>query len=234
MISDQWRETLYFFGFLSSLAFGSRFLIQWIVSEVNKKSTVPPLFWILSLTGNCILLIHSFFQLQFHVLLVQTCNGVISWRNLNLMQPAHRRFSTRSTLFIFFGALFITTSLFLVQTLLLTDNESIFFRIPVTPWHRHTETSVSLIWHILGFAGLVLFNSRFWFQWWISEKKGTSYLGASFWWLSLIGDALCMIYFIRLWDFVNIVGPLFGFIPYVRNLMLIRKNSFSTLLKNSQ
>lgn len=232
MISEYWRESLYFFGFLSSIAFGVRFLFQWIVSEINQKSVVPPAFWILSLIGNCILLIHSFIQLQFHVLLVQTFNGVISWRNLNLMHPPHKRCSFRITLLVFFCTLAAAIGLFFFQSFF-TDGTEVFFRVPVTPWHRHADESVSFFWHIAGFAGLVLFNSRFWFQWWGSEKKGTSYMGASFWWLSLIGDLLCLIYFIRLWDFVNIAGPLFGFIPYVRNLMLISKKSPAILLKKT-
>jgi lipid-A-disaccharide synthase len=86
---------------------------------------------------------------------------------------------------------------------------------------------------MLGFTGLLLFNSRFWVQWWSSEKRDSSYLGASFWWLSLIGDTLCLIYFIRLGDIVNLAGPLFGLIPYIRNLMLIKKNSPSMNPKRS-
>ncbi|QLH36144.1 MAG: lipid-A-disaccharide synthase N-terminal domain-containing protein [Parachlamydiaceae bacterium] len=75
-----------------------------------------------------------------------------------------------------------------------------------------------------GFAGLILFNSRFWIQWWHAEQTQTSTLGRSFWWISLAG-ALCSIaYFARIQDPVNLIGPVIGMIPYVRNLMLLHKS----------
>lgn len=87
-MSDQWREGLYFLGFLSSLAFGLRMAFQWLYSEYLGKSTVTPTFWKLSLTGNILLAFHAFIQLQYHVFIIQVGNGFIAWRNLNLMQPS--------------------------------------------------------------------------------------------------------------------------------------------------
>ena len=232
MISDYWRETLYFLGFISSLAFGSRFLLQWLTSELKKRSVVLPAFWVLSLIGNIFLFVHSFIQLQFHVFLVQACNGVISWRNLNLMQPPQRHFSLRATLGILIAVISLASLLFFFQSFFVPEGTEVLFRIPITPWHRHSE-EIPAYWHMLGFTGLLLFNSRFWVQWWSSEKRDSSYLGASFWWLSLIGDTFCLIYFIRLGDVVNLAGPLFGLIPYIRNLMLIKKNAPSMHPKRS-
>ena len=37
------------FGFLGQAAFSARFIVQWIVSEKNKESTIPVAFWYLSL-----------------------------------------------------------------------------------------------------------------------------------------------------------------------------------------
>ncbi len=36
------------FGFLGQAAFSARFIVQWIISEKNKKSTIPIAFWYLS------------------------------------------------------------------------------------------------------------------------------------------------------------------------------------------
>lgn len=37
------------FGFIGQFIFGLRFIIQWIYSEIKKKSVIPFSFWYLSL-----------------------------------------------------------------------------------------------------------------------------------------------------------------------------------------
>lgn len=66
-MTEFWRIQLYCLGFVSAFAFGGRFLLQWLTSEIKGQSTVPRSFWILSLVGNVSLLIHSIIQVQFHV-----------------------------------------------------------------------------------------------------------------------------------------------------------------------
>lgn len=216
-MTEFWRIQLYCLGFVSAFAFGGRFLLQWLTSEIKGQSTVPRSFWILSLVGNVSLLIHSIIQVQFHVALIQSCNAVISWRNLNLLKPPSERISFSTTWVYLIASVTITTLLFLLQ------NPSDLFRVPVAPWQTEGAGSVPMSWHVMGTIGLVLFNSRFWVQWWSAERQGRSYLGPAFWWISLIGDALCLVYFIPIKDSVNLIGPIFGLIPYIRNLMLLRK-----------
>ena len=218
---ELWREWLYPLGFLSSLAFTARMLVQWLSSESQGKSFVTPLFWKLSLIGNTTLAIHSLLQVQFHVCLIQVCNAIISWRNLNLMQSTEKQISTKSTIIFLCCGAYFTSVLFLLQGHYLLENTQEWFRIPVTPW-SHTQTPLHFAWHLFGFFGLALFSSRFWFQWWSAEKKQRSYLGPTFWWISLIGEAICLIYFVKIHDPVNFIGPAFAMIPYIRNLMLLK------------
>lgn len=230
---EHWREFLYPIGFLSSLAFGGRFLLQWLTSEMKKESVVPRAFWQLSLIGNIFLLLHSIIQAQFHVALVQSCNGIISWRNLNLMQPAQSQTSFKKVCLLLAASIGMTTLIFAFQGYFLSTVQSEWFRIPIWQWQRNDIESVPLVWHVVGFVGLVLFNSRFWIQWWNAEKTKSSHLGASFWWMSLIGDLVCLIYFSRITDAVNVVGPAIGLVPYVRNLMLLRKSRKSAISRSS-
>jgi lipid-A-disaccharide synthase len=190
-------------------------------SEISKKSVVTANFWRLSLIGNILLLIHSFIQLQYPICLAQSCNGVISWRNLNLINKHKKPKKFNFVLFLLFFSLTGMTIAFALQGYL--SGSQIWFRIPENPWFQ-TSTKVPLIWHLSGFTGIILFNSRFWIQWWCAERQQTSYLGASFWWLSLVGDLLCLSYFIWITDPVNVVGPLIGLVPYTRNLILINKS----------
>ena len=52
-----WNETPLWlaFGLLGNLAFGTRFLVQWIASERAGESVVPMAFWYLSIVGSLIL-----------------------------------------------------------------------------------------------------------------------------------------------------------------------------------
>ena len=77
---------------------------------------------------------------------------------------------------------------------------------------------------VLGFAGQVLFFSRFLVQWIRSEQKKQSYIPVSFWYLSLGGGLLLLAYAILRRDPVFIVGQSLGIIVYLRNLALILRH----------
>lgn len=225
---DGWREWLYPLGYFASLAFGGRFLFQWLTSEIQQKSVVTRIFWQLSLIGNVLLLVHSFIQVQFHVCAIQACNTVISWRNLNLMGPSSQQIRFHTVLILILIAILFTFFAFSLQGALGGDGISNWFRLPVFNGQNNPPQSISPLWHLIGVIGLILFSSRFWIQWWCAEKHKSSYLGPAFWWLSLLGGTLSLIYFVQIDDPVNILGPAVGMIPYIRNLMLIQKQRRQT------
>ena len=74
---------------------------------------------------------------------------------------------------------------------------------------------------IIGFAGQSIFASRFIVQWIYSEKIGESAIPVIFWYLSIFGGLMLLIYAISRKDPVIITGQLFGIIVYLRNLILI-------------
>ena len=224
---EEWRTVLYPLGFISALAFGARFMIQWLVSEKAKKSVVPRIFWDLSLFGNLSLMVHSFIQSQAHVCIVQACSAVISWRNLNLMQGKKPPLSFKTVVVMLCGAAIIVAIALTVQAAFFNLDGG-WFRIPTAPWQTKTEGSISFSWHAWGTLGYLLFSSRFWVQWWFSERSQVSLLPRSFWWLSLVGAVISIIYFIRIDDSVNLIGPLLGLAPYIRNLMLMYKTKEAT------
>lgn len=220
---EEWRTFLYPLGFIASLIFGARFLLQWIQSEEAGRSCVNRSFWHLSLAGNCLLALHSFIQIQYPICLAQVCNGLIAWRNLNLMTPRSNQSSFQAVLWGFAALISGVTLAFFLQDFLLNPPQA-WFRTPVPPWQSSRSISHSLLWHTLGTIGYLLFSSRFWVQWWISEKSGESRLSASFWWISLFGALLSILYFVKIEDSVNLIGPLIGLPPYVRNLILIYRH----------
>ncbi len=77
---------------------------------------------------------------------------------------------------------------------------------------------------MLGMLGQMMFFSRFLVQWIASEKKGKSVVPLSFWYLSIGGGFLLLLYAIWRKDPVITIGQLVGLFVYARNLMLIRRH----------
>jgi lipid-A-disaccharide synthase-like uncharacterized protein len=77
------------------------------------------------------------------------------------------------------------------------------------------------LWKGIGYLGMALFFSRFFVQWLYSEKHKESKVPVIFWWQSLAGAFLMLMYSLRQQDSVYILGYLFTVIPYSRNLMLV-------------
>jgi lipid-A-disaccharide synthase-like uncharacterized protein len=78
-------------------------------------------------------------------------------------------------------------------------------------------------WLVIGFAGQAVFASRFVVQWIQSERAGRSIVPDVFWYLSIVGSALLLVYSLYRRDLVFILGQSFGFMVYTRNLALRRK-----------
>lgn len=75
----------------------------------------------------------------------------------------------------------------------------------------------------LGFGGQALFFMRFFLQWLQSEKQQKSVIPVSFWYFSLAGSSLLLVYAIVRHDVVFIVGQSTGFFIYLRNIYFIRR-----------
>jgi lipid-A-disaccharide synthase-like uncharacterized protein len=87
-------------------------------------------------------------------------------------------------------------------------------------------------WVLFGFFGQAIFASRFIFQWIASEKKQESFVPLSFWYLSIAGGIVLLVYALYKQDPVFAVGQASGLIVYVRNLMLIAKKKERDVKEN--
>lgn len=76
---------------------------------------------------------------------------------------------------------------------------------------------------IVGLLGQALFFSRFLVQWLVSEKKRRSHIPQVFWYLSLGGGVLLLIYAVWRHEPVFALGQAVGLLVYVRNLVLISR-----------
>ena len=77
-------------GFIGQVAFGARFVIQWIVSEKKGESTIPLAFWYCSIAGSIILLTYAIYREDPVFILGQSLGSVIYIRNLILIDRKRR------------------------------------------------------------------------------------------------------------------------------------------------
>lgn len=77
------------------------------------------------------------------------------------------------------------------------------------------------LWVGLGLLGQVLFTGRMVVQWLVSEKNKKSVVPPVFWWMSLAGSTMLMLYFLWRRDPIGLLGQSFGWFIYVRNLWMI-------------
>src|SRR5262249_39592217 len=76
-------------------------------------------------------------------------------------------------------------------------------------------------WVILGFLAQAFFTMRFLVQWIASERAGRSVIPVAFWWCSIGGGMLLLIYALYRRDPVFIAGQAFSFFVYARNLYFV-------------
>ena len=81
------------------------------------------------------------------------------------------------------------------------------------------------LWVSFGTLGQLVFFSRWIIQWLKSETSKTSIIPVSFWWCSLIGGVITLIYAHHIQSFPFMLAQAIGIIVYSRNLLLISRRS---------
>lgn len=76
-------------------------------------------------------------------------------------------------------------------------------------------------WLLLGVLGQAAFFMRMAVQWIVTEKRRVSTVPTAFWWLSVCGGVMLMVYFVWRKDIVGVVGQSTGVLVYARNLWFI-------------
>jgi lipid-A-disaccharide synthase-like uncharacterized protein len=76
-------------------------------------------------------------------------------------------------------------------------------------------------WLAFGIVAQLLFTGRFLVQWLASEKAGRSVVPMAFWFLSIAGGTMTLIYGLVKREPVIIMGQAFAVFIYVRNIILI-------------
>ena len=87
----------------------------------------------------------------------------------------------------------------------------------------NVTSPVGFLWVTLGLLGQLLFTGRMLVQWLVSEKNRRSVVPTAFWWMSLIGASMLLVYFLWRKEPIGVLGQATGWFIYVRNLWLIHR-----------
>jgi lipid-A-disaccharide synthase-like uncharacterized protein len=196
-------------GAIAQILFSSRLLLQWILSEKNKKILTPVLFWELSLLASFLLFVYGYLRDDFAIMLGQVITYYIYIRNIQL-QDQWKKFPKLMRLFIYIFPVIIVIYGYNNG---IYDRQKLFHNENISQW---------LFW--LGIFSQVLFTFRFVYQWIYSERRKESHLPLGFWIISLSGSFLILVYAVFRKDPVLLAGQLTGFIVYLRNIIIIQKH----------
>ena len=88
--------------------------------------------------------------------------------------------------------------------------------------------SSASLWLAVGFLGQAFFSARFLVQWIASERARRSIVPSAFWFFSIGGGVILLVYAIYRMDPVFIAGQAAGLIIYGRNIILILRERKAT------
>lgn len=202
------ESALTIFGFVGQLLFFMRFILQWLYTEKYKKSAVPVSFWYFSIIGSFMLLTYSVLIKDPIFILGQSTGAIIYLRNISLI---YKERGTRSHNFGF------KMVIMLVIYFAFVGVAAYFY--PEVP--RKDKVSYTGVIFAIGIVAQSMFFMRFLVQWIYSEKVKKSSFPVLFWYFSMVGSLLLLVYSVLVHDPVFIAGQSVGLLIYFRNLYFI-------------
>lgn len=202
MNSPYW---IYIIGFFAQLMFSGRLVIQWFLSEKQKRVLTPSTFWWLSLAASFLLFVYGYLRDDFAIMLGQTLTYFIYIRNLQLQGQWLKSPKILRWFLLIFPLIIVVYAY---------NNGN----YDIDKLFRNEKIPLWLL--VLGSIAQLIFTLRFIYQWVYSERKKKSTLPLGFWLLSLIGGLLILVYAIFRKDPVLIVGHIMGVFIYFRNMRL--------------
>ena len=98
------------------------------------------------------------------------------------------------------------------------------FGTEIGNFFRETFVDKFDFWLVFGLAAQLVFATRFIVQWISSERAGRSVIPIAFWFFSMGGGLMTLVYGIAKREPVIIIGQSMATIIYIRNIMLIVKH----------
>lgn len=196
---------IYMIGFLAQIFFSARTLLQWIKSEKARTIVSPSSYWILSVAGSWLFFIYGWLRDDFAILFGQFISYYIYLWNLGWKGIWRKLWPPVRILLVFTPVI--------ATVFVLKDNAGFMDRFIF-----NDNVPVPIL--VFGSAGQVIFTLRFVYQWITSTRRKESVLPLGFWAISLAGSVIIIAYGIFRLDPVLVLGQSFGFVAYLRNLII--------------
>jgi len=147
---------VYAIGFIAQILFSSRMVVQWVISEKNKKVLTPRLFWQLSLLASFLLFVYGWLRDDFAIMLGQAITYFIYIRNIQL-QGEWTKLPRAFRAFLW---------VFPVIIIVYGYNNNAY---DLRQFFNNENIPIWLL--LLGSIAQVIFTFRFVYQWIYSEKE---------------------------------------------------------------
>ncbi|MCY1721412.1 lipid-A-disaccharide synthase N-terminal domain-containing protein [Prolixibacteraceae bacterium Z1-6] len=190
-------------GFLAQGLFFVRTIAQWFKSEQEGEVISPIVYWQISLVASILMLTYGILRNDFAIVIGQSLVYGIYIRNLQLKQVWNK-------MYLLSRALFILIPLAYWVWLMYSGNIHSILR----------NEDVSLFWMVWGTIAQMIFISRFFYQWFHSEKEKESLFPLGFWIISTVGSLMIFTYSIARLDPVLFASHSLGLFVYFRNILL--------------
>lgn len=204
-MDDLWIFAL---GLLAQTLFGARTLVQWILSEKQRRVISPTVFWVLSLIASLLFFVYGWLRQDFALMVGQVIGYYAYIWNLHLKGTWHSLGSWRYP---------VIAALALVPVAAMGGMASDWPAVSATLFHNEAIPRALLVF---GTVGQILFSLRFLYQAIYSTRRQASLLPAGFWIISLTGASMILVYGIFREDPVLILSQVLGLVTYTRNLMI--------------
>lgn len=192
-------------GFLAQFLFFTRSFIQWFKTEKAGKILSPVLFWQISLIASSVMIIYGILRKDPAIILGQFITFYIYIRNLQL-QNEWKKMPVYFRYIIPFIPILCLTYIFTSDK---NNFKQIIFNTEIGGWLM-----------AFGVLAQLVFTFRFVYQWIIAEKIKSSPLPPGFWYISLTGAIMTIIYASLRLDPVLLLSNSTGLFMYARNIII--------------
>ena len=205
----------YFLGVPASVIFYGRFYVQWIVSEIRRKSVMPLAFWYMSSIGSLMLLVYGVATASALGTFSHCFNISVYSRNLIHIWREKGKLSTAINIGVH---VFVAVVILAALAATAWTWRQVYDKASAAPGAEMQKTA---LWLGIGVIGQGLFAMRFLVQWIATERRKKSVVPTAFWWLSLAASILMCASFTREREWVFAAGIAATTLIYARNLWLI-------------
>ncbi|MEY4967075.1 MAG: hypothetical protein RL274_2658 [Pseudomonadota bacterium] len=87
-----------------------------------------------------------------------------------------------------------------------------------------TQKPYDTVWALVGFMGQAVFGVRFLIQWLRSEQEGHSVIPLAFWYCSMVGALIMLVYTIHMQAWPLVMGQAVPLPIYARNIWMIYRD----------